>query len=358
MPLAVTTTRSKLPLAAAASTGAVRISGRWPHRLALLLAVATPVLLYVGGLVTSYDAGMAVHDWPTTFGYHMFFFPWPTWLLGPWDVFIEHGHRLLAASVGLLTIGLVLAVRFGDRRTWVFRLSLAALALVCLQGLLGGLRVVLDERTLAQLHGCTGPLFFAAIVALATVTSRWWIACGTGKRSLAVPSAARVRRLAVSTAALAYGQIVVGSFLRHIPDERSYLVSYIVVWFHVFVAVALVTHIALLAIRIGRGFRGEGLLVRPALLLVGLVLAQLGLGAAAYVTHYGIPPLLSGYSWAAGYTIVAKSPWQIHLTTAHVLVGSLILGTAVALALRCGRLLQAAPAEVIASESRLAEARA
>ena len=159
--------------------------------------------------------------------------------------------------------------------------------------------------------------------------------------------------MAVSTAALAYLQIIVGSFLRHIPDERSYLVSTIVVWFHVFVAVALVAHIVLLAIRIGRGFRGEGLLVRPAVLLVGLVLAQLGLGAGAYVTHYGIPPLLSGYSWAAGYTIVAKSPWQIHLTTAHVLVGSLMFGTATELAVRCGRLLPPAGAGSQTAEARV-----
>lgn len=342
MSSAVTAIRSSsLPSALA------RADSRWPHRLALVLAVATPVLLYVGGLVTSYDAGMAVHDWPTSMGYNMFFFPWPKWLPGPWDVFIEHSHRLLAASVGMLTIALVATVRFGDRRAWVFRLSLAALALVCLQGLLGGLRVVLDERTLAQLHGCTGPLFFATIVALTTVTSRWW----SGAAVRVDTRAARVRRLAISTTALAYLQIVVGSFLRHIPDERSYLVSTVIVWFHVFVAVALVAHIALLAIRISRGFRGEGLLVRPALLLVGLALVQLGLGAAAYVTHYGIPPLLAGYSWAAGYTIVAKSPAQIHFTTAHVLVGSLIFGTATALALRCVRLLQSAAAGAQAAEA-------
>ncbi len=294
---------------------------------------------------------MAVHDWPTTFGYNMFLFPWPTWLLGPWSVFIEHGHRMLATCVGLATIALVISVYFGDRRVWVFRLALLALVLVCVQGLLGGIRVLRDDRTWAQLHGCTGPLFFATIVALVTVTSRWW------KSAVAQVDAraARIRRLAVSTTALAYLQIIVGSFLRHIPDERSYLVSCIVVWFHVFVAVALVAHIALLAIRVGRGFRGGGLLVRPALLLVGLVLAQLGFSAVRlpYVTHYGIPPLLAGYSWTAGYTIVAKSPWQIHLTTAHVLVGSLIFGTATALALRCGRLLSSA-----AAGSQTAEARA
>src|SRR4029077_11054524 len=78
----------------------------WPHRLALLLASATFPLLWVGGLVTSYDAGMAVPDWPTTYGYNLFLYPWQSWVLGPWDLFIEHGHRLFGAAVGLLSIAL------------------------------------------------------------------------------------------------------------------------------------------------------------------------------------------------------------------------------------------------------------
>ena len=68
---------------------------RWPHRLAVLLCCATFPLIWVGGLVTTYDAGMAVPDWPTTYGYNMFSYPLETWLYGPWDLFIEHGHRLL-----------------------------------------------------------------------------------------------------------------------------------------------------------------------------------------------------------------------------------------------------------------------
>src|SRR5438105_1159735 len=85
-------------------------SSPWPHRLAVLLACATFPLLWVGGLVTSYDAGMAVPDWPTTFGYNPFLYPWATWIFGPWDLFIEHGHRLLGAVVGLLTIALAVAL--------------------------------------------------------------------------------------------------------------------------------------------------------------------------------------------------------------------------------------------------------
>src|SRR5437588_9980427 len=70
----------------------------WPHRLAIALALVTFPLIWVGGLVTTYDAGMAVPDWPGTYGYNLLRYPWQTWLAGPWDLFIEHGHRLLGAT--------------------------------------------------------------------------------------------------------------------------------------------------------------------------------------------------------------------------------------------------------------------
>ena len=60
----------------------------------MVLVCATFPLIWVGGLVTTYEAGMAVPDWPTTYGYNLFLYPWQTWMLGPWDLFIEHGHRL------------------------------------------------------------------------------------------------------------------------------------------------------------------------------------------------------------------------------------------------------------------------
>src|ERR1051326_6889188 len=75
----------------------------WPHRLALLLTCATFPLLFVGGLVTSLGAGLAVPDWPTTFGYNMFLYPWSKMIGG---IFYEHSHRLIASSVGLITIAL------------------------------------------------------------------------------------------------------------------------------------------------------------------------------------------------------------------------------------------------------------
>src|SRR5688572_26170195 len=91
----------------------------WPHRWAIALACATFPLLWVGGLVTTTDAGMAVPDWPSTFGYNLFLYPWSTWLAGPWDLFVEHGHRLLGATVGLMTIVLLALIWRRDERNWM-----------------------------------------------------------------------------------------------------------------------------------------------------------------------------------------------------------------------------------------------
>ncbi|HEU4342169.1 MAG TPA: COX15/CtaA family protein, partial [Candidatus Binatia bacterium] len=108
----------------------------WPHRLAVVLACATLPLLFVGGLVTGKGAGLAVPDWPTTFGYNMFLYPWSK-MAG--DIFYEHSHRLVASGVGLLTIVLALILWFRERRNWLRWLGVAALALVISQGIIGGL---------------------------------------------------------------------------------------------------------------------------------------------------------------------------------------------------------------------------
>src|SRR6185295_8760789 len=98
-------------------------------------------------------AGMAVPDWPNTYGYNLILYPWETWVYGPWQLFVEHGHRLFAAAVGLLTIAMCVAVWMGDDRTWVRRLAGVAVLAVIFQGSLGGLRVIQDKVLLAEIHG-------------------------------------------------------------------------------------------------------------------------------------------------------------------------------------------------------------
>src|SRR6202167_6290009 len=117
----------------------------WLNRFAWLTALATLALVGVGGLVTSHGAGMAVPDWPTTYGYNMFFFPISKWVGG---IFYEHTHRLLASAVGLLTTILAVWLRLADSRKWMRRLGVAAFLGVVAQGILGGLRVVLADAHL------------------------------------------------------------------------------------------------------------------------------------------------------------------------------------------------------------------
>jgi len=327
-------------LIAAPSISRTSLTSPWPHRVAVLLVCATFPLLWVGGLVTSTDSGMAVPDWPNTYGYNMFLYPWRTWFWGPWDIFVEHGHRMLGAAVGVLAILLVVAACLREPRVWVRWAAVGVLLLVSVQGVLGGTRVLRDSRPIAQLHACVGPLCFALCVALATITARWWSAAEPRTDS----RASKIQRLAIATTAIAYLQLVLGSFLRHVTIDEAPSVFRLFVIFHLIVAAALVVHVFWLAARIGTGFRHEPLLWRPAVVLVALVIAQLGLGGVTWLTHYGPPTWLSQYDWAAGYTIQAGSLTQIHATTAHVAAGSLILVTALAIALRSCRLLRAAPA--------------
>ncbi len=120
------------------------------HRLAVSTVWATGLLLVIGGLVTSKGVGLAVPDWPTTFGYNMFLYPWSKMVGG---IFYEHSHRLVASGVGFLTLILAMLLWFQEPRKWVRWLGTMALALVILQGVLGGLRVVLLEQVLAIVHG-------------------------------------------------------------------------------------------------------------------------------------------------------------------------------------------------------------
>src|SRR5713101_4422224 len=116
----------------------VKRSSRWPHRLAVVTAAATLLLIFVGGLVTNTGSALAVPDWPTTFGYNMFLYPWSRMAGG---IFYEHSHRLIGSAVGLLTIALAVWLWVTETRRWVRGLGLLAVAAVIAQGVLGGLRV-------------------------------------------------------------------------------------------------------------------------------------------------------------------------------------------------------------------------
>ncbi len=302
-----------------------------PHRLAWLLVLVTFPLLWMGGMVTSYGAGMAVPDWPSTFGW--WWYPVRNWA-NVWDVFLEHSHRVIGMTVGLTTISLATALWRCDQRRWIRWLGVAALGGVCLQGTLGGLRVIADAKLLAAVHGCTAPLFFSLAAALVTLTSPAWLADTRPRRSAA---ADRVQRWTVVLAVLIYVQIAFGAQLRHVRPEQAMFWHTLWVWLHVLNA-ALLIGFVVAVLRVS-GLADEPRLRRRAWLAAALCTVQLLLGAGTWITHYGWPAWFRHYLWTIDYTVAAEGPLQTLTTTAHVVAGSLALVTVVSMALWSRRLL-------------------
>ena len=281
----------------------------WPHRIAVILACATFPLLFIGGLVTSKGVGLAVPDWPTTFGYNMFLYPWSKMVGG---IFYEHSHRLVASFVGLLTIVLSLTFWAREPRAWLRWLGTGALVLVILQGVLGGLRVVLLENAFAIVHAGTAQLFFALTISLAIFTSASW-------RNATAPTIAdggRLRRLCAITTVLIYVQIVFGAVLRHTGERLDA---------HLLFAVFVAVHVVLVGMRVSRHHAAIAAVARPALYLFLLLLAQIVLGTASYLSKF------------AGLWVIPFDAIVL-LTTSHLAVGALMLGSGIILTLQAYRL--------------------
>ena len=305
----------------------------WPHRWAVLLACATCPLIWVGGLVTTTDAGMAVPDWPTTFGYNLFLYPLSEWFYGPWDLFIEHGHRLLGAAVGLITIGLVVVLWRCESRRWVRAFGVVLVAGVIGQGVLGGMRVQMNEQALAMLHGCTGPLFFAMCVGMAVVTSVPWRERDDRAET---PGAHRLLSLAAATAAVAYLQLVVGAQLRHVPATAEPGVFRSAVHLHLLLAGIVLLHAVWLVVA-SRRLGANCWLRRPIWVLAAMVLLQICLGATTWLVKYGMPLWARQLAGEWDFAIPATSRLQSLVVTGHVATGSLIVAVATVACLRMGR---------------------
>ncbi len=304
------------------------------HLWAWLLVCATFPLIWVGGLVTTTDSGMAFRDWITSDGTFFLFYDW---LSSAGDKFIEHGHRLLGAATGLLAMALVLATSLTESRGWVKKLSFVILAAVILQGVLGGARVVFDERTLALIHGCTGPLFFALCVAMVVVTSRWWREAPSPSMARAADSGARKTfRLALVCTCLAYAQLVVGAVVRHSPHltaEWTATLFQLAVYFHLLLALLITGNVLSLTWRCLR----NGLQRVGGLFLLALVGLQLLLGVGTWFVKYGLPHWASLWLGERAFLNREADSVQAALITSHVAVGSLILVVSLAIALRLGR---------------------
>lgn len=282
----------------------------WPHRIALTTACATVPLLFIGGLVTSKGAGLAVPDWPTSFGYNMFLYPWSK-MVG--NIFYEHSHRLFASAVGLLTIVLAIIFWFKEDRPWVRWLGFGALGLVIAQGIVGGLRVVLLENTLAMLHASLAQAFFGLTVILAILTSAEWRHSSEKQR---LQDGRRLCRLCAVLSGLLYLQALLGAIVRHTGERFE---------FHFAVAAMIAVLTVCVMSQIQRWAPREAKLTFPARLLGGLLLLQLMLGIGSYITKF---------------TTILPSPAAqvVLITTTHLLIGAVMLAASLFLTLRCFRL--------------------
>jgi heme a synthase len=299
-------------------------SFNWTRAVAILLVAVTAVLLSFGALVTTYEAAMAVPDWPATYGHNMFLFPLAEWLGGPWDLFLEHGHRLLGATAGIVTLVLAATAWRSSASPVVRWLVVAAVVLVVFQGVLGGLRVRLDDKTIAKVHACTGPLFFAVAVAIAALS---------GKKQPVVASTDGARAPVLLLVA-SYFQLVAGAQLRHLDAAVEPATFHSLVGLHILGAVA-VTVLSAVSVAVTGG---DGSLAarRWARVIAGFVVAQLLLGAGAWVANWGVPADLVPESWMPTEALRARSVWSAAVVTAHVVLGMFILGASVVLAIESG----------------------
>lgn len=307
-------------------TGALRYQPGL-HRYAVLVACSTLALIFAGGLVTTTGSGLSVPDWPLSFGKLM-----PEMRGG---VLFEHGHRLIATTVGVLTIGLVVFLRYRESRQWVRRLGYAALGLVVLQGALGGLTVLLQlPLAVSVAHAGMAELFFGLATAIALFTSCGWLEADGGTADGGAPP---LRTLALVTVVAVYAQILLGALVRHsgaglaIPDfPLSYgrlvppLGSMLVAYHFAHRVGALIASAFILwtVVRVLRDHAAVTPLRRPALALVALLALQVYLGALTVWSRRAIMP-----------------------TTLHLLSGALIFVTTTVLALRAQRLLAPAAEE-------------
>ncbi|HEY1787798.1 MAG TPA: COX15/CtaA family protein [Verrucomicrobiae bacterium] len=285
---------------------------RW---FAALTAIATFLLLAAGGLVTSHEAGMSVPDWPNSYGYNMFLFPPSKWIGG---IFYEHTHRLWASVVGLMTTILAVWLWLKDSRKWMKWLGVAAFLLVIAQGVLGGLRVVLNMDNLGAIHGIVGQSFFVLMCAIALFTSEFWRKMVAAEK-LNVP--ASLRALVLIATVLIFCQLVLGATMRaqHAglsintfpsaygklwPDTSSDAVAQynarrieitnvnpitafqvILQMVHRVVAVAVFVFVVLCAVQAWRKLGRSDFLTKSALFWLGLIIFQIGLGAATILTN-------------------------------------------------------------------------
>lgn len=284
------------------------------HRLIVLLACLTVLLLVAGALVTSNEAGDSVPDWPMSFG---------RWLLFGSRQFVgnvryEYSHRFLAGAVGSVTLLAAVLVwsreKLRGRFGW---LVTAALLGVIFQAGLGGIRVLFPayKAPIAIVHAFVAQSFFCLVVTLALITSKGW---NEFNRLRSDRSSSSLTMLSGATVALVMVQLILGAGFRH---------GILPIGWHIGGAVTVLLFVSATAIRIYKDHSDYRYLMRPSLAMIGLLICQIGLGIGAYVARLS--------------SLDDPQPLEpmISLTVAHVVVGALTLASVLVVALRCYQVL-------------------
>jgi len=292
----------------------VNLYNRGLHRFSIVLAFCTLLLVVAGGLVTSRDAGLSVPDWPLSYGQ----------LMPPMEggILYEHGHRMVATTVGILTIVAMIWLLRREKRRWMRWLGVIALVAVIAQGVLGGLTVIyLLPWWISTSHACLAQLFFSMTVALAIFTSDWWI---RGARTIDEDPKHPIRGLSLAAPICVLGQLALGAAARHKAIGTIYhicgspVVTGVILW---------------VSLRILLHYSSNSELRKAAVTLVGITFAQVFLGIAAYMSRIA-------YADA-----VQPMPLMVTFTVLHVAVGALTMASSVVLAILVRRNVPAAVVE-------------
>jgi heme a synthase len=288
------------------------------YKYSRFVVACTILLILAGSFVTSTDSGLSVPDWPTTYGWNMFTFPLSKMVGG---IFYEHGHRLIATAVGMLTIGLAAWLWLADSRRWMRWLGVAALGAIVAQGVLGGLTVLFFlPPAVSTAHAGLAEIFFCMTVAIAVFTSPSW------KATADPVDDGRLRVIATLTTALIYVQILIGAVMRHtgaglaipdfpwmfggvVPDHWSAKIA--VHFAHRTGALLVAVSVLWTASDIWRRQTERVELANPALKLVIFTVFQVTLGALTVLSHR-----------------------QVWINSLHVVCGALVLTTSLVITLR------------------------
>ena len=280
------------------------------HRIAVFIACATFLVIIAGALVTSNDAGLSVPDWPTSYGHYL---ELPPWIGG---IRYEHSHRMIAAFTGLCTIVIAAWTWMVDSRRWMKALALGALGTIVAQGILGGITVLhFLPPAISTAHATVAQTFLCIAVAIAVFTGRRWV-------EETPPVLADDRRpslliLSLLSIAALYVQLILGAMFRHHGMPW---------WPHALNAAAVGLILTWTGVRAILNFPKIDAIRRPAVLLLFLLVIQLCLGFAAFVTRVVWGPEAPQPEFS-----------MVLATVTHVSVGALLLATNAVLALQVWR---------------------